>query len=184
MQLTAAQQILIAAGVEFDVGLTDAEFGIIERKFGFQFPPDLRDFLSLGLPISPRWVDWRRMDDKTLRGRLDWPVDGACFDIQNNAFWLEEWGKKPEDLQAAFEIARRAFQQAPKLIPILGHRYIPDAPNEPGNPVFSVYQTDIIYYGADLLDYLQNEFRDYFGRSEHTITGKPRQIRFWSALAG
>jgi hypothetical protein len=26
-------------------------------------------------------------------------------------------------------------------------------PHEPGNPVLSVYQTDIIYYGNDLLDW-------------------------------
>jgi hypothetical protein len=28
--------------LEFDAGLTDAEIIAVERRFGFQFPPDLR----------------------------------------------------------------------------------------------------------------------------------------------
>ena len=106
-----------------------------------------------------------------------------CFDIEHNTFWLEEWGQKPDDLKAAFEVARHVFLQAPTLIPICSHRYIPATPHEAGNPVFSVYQTDIIYYGTDLLDYLQNEFKYYFGRKEYTINGQPREIPFWSMLA-
>jgi hypothetical protein len=35
---------------------------------------------------------------------------------------------------------------------------LPDRPNLPGNPVLSVHQTDIIYYGFDLEDYFRNEF--------------------------
>jgi hypothetical protein len=68
------------------------------------------------------------------------------------------------------------------LIPICSHRYIPAAPHEAGNPVFSVHQTDIIYYGADLMDYLQNEFNFYFGRTGYAITGSPKRIPFWSEL--
>ncbi len=66
------------------------------------------------------------------------------------------------------------------MIPVFSHRYLPDDPNEAGNPVFSVYQTDIIYYGADLLDYFENEFAQP-RPAWRTIT--PRLIRFWSALA-
>jgi hypothetical protein len=35
---------------------------------------------------------------------------------------------------------------------------IPDDPHLEGNPVFSVHQADIIYYGHDLEDYLRHEF--------------------------
>jgi hypothetical protein len=53
---------------------------------------------------------------------------------------------------------------------------IPDEPNLAGNPVFSVHQTDIIYYGFDLADYLRHDF--------HIPGREPwpeniRQIRFW-----
>jgi hypothetical protein len=53
---------------------------------------------------------------------------------------------------------------------------IPDDPHLEGNPVFSVHQTDIIYYGYDLEDYLRHEF-DLPGRKawpEHL-----RPVRFW-----
>jgi hypothetical protein len=48
--------------------------------------------------------------------------------------------------------------------------------------VFSIYQTDIIYYGADLFDYLSNEFGYYFGRAGHVFNGGARRIEFWSEL--
>ena len=34
---------------------------------------------------------------------------------------------------------------------------MPDRPHLNGNPVLSVYQTDIVYYGFDLDDYLRHE---------------------------
>ncbi len=74
-----------------------------------------------------------------------------AFDIENNGFWLEAWGPKPEVLSDQLRIAKEHYDQAPKLIPIFSHRYIPATPSEIGNPIFSVYQTDIIYYGYDLL---------------------------------
>ena len=33
----------------------------------------------------------------------------------------------------------------------------PAAPSPSGSPVFSVWQTDVIFYGANLLEYLANE---------------------------
>jgi hypothetical protein len=53
---------------------------------------------------------------------------------------------------------------------------------EIGNPVFSIWQTDIVYYGYDLVDYLAEEFNlklpPNFGEIEYY---KP--IRFWSYWA-
>jgi hypothetical protein len=107
-----------------------------------------------------------------------------CFDISNNAFWLDSWGPKPPALSDAYAVARAAVAQAPRLIPICGHRYLPDRPREAGNPVFSVYQTDIIYYGKDLFDYFCNEYRSFFGRREDfVVEGDLRHIEFWSDFA-
>jgi hypothetical protein len=66
---------------------------------------------------------------------------------------------------------------APKLIPIYHHRMMPDEPHLKGNPVFSVWQTDIIYYGFDLEDYLRHEFV-LPGRKAWPETIRP--IRFWN----
>lgn len=98
------------------------------------------------------------------------------FDIEHNGFWLPEWGSRPETLEDAKKIASDLISAAPKLVPICMHRMIPDEPREAGNPVFSVHQTDIIYYGFDLLDYLRHEFK--LGDRE-PWPEKIRPIRFW-----
>lgn len=111
---------------------------------------------------------------------LNWPYEGICFDIQNNSFWPGTWGPKPTSLSESFEIAKRKVDAAPRLIPIFAHRYLPDSPSTEGNPVFSVYQTDIIYYGSNLWNYFQNEFHYYFGAAEYQIAAPLRRIEFWS----
>jgi hypothetical protein len=182
MDLAYCYDRLSTAGVSFDAGLTPEEFSAIEREYGFRFPPDLRAFLGYALPISKNWIDWRRASRSEIMDRLAWPAEGMCFDVEKNSFWLESWGTKPAALPEACAIARAAVAAAPRLIPIYGHRYLPADPCMAGNPVFSVYQTDIIYYGANLFDYLNNEFGYYFGRSEYVINDHMRQIEFWSDL--
>jgi len=59
---------------------------------------------------------------------------------------------------------------------------MPERPLEAGNPVFSVYQTDIICYGADLRDYLENEFKWWFGREGYQVREPVRRIELWSRL--
>src|SRR5262249_25570279 len=158
----------------------------IEAEHGFCFPPDYRAFLMFALPVSNGFVDWRNGDRGQIHNQLSWPYEGMCFDIKHNAFWLDDaWGKRPSELTEACAIAKLAIDQAPRLIPVAGHRYIPDAPCEEGNPIFSVYQTDIIYYGRDLFEYLENEFGYYFfGHARYQISEPVKQITFWSELVG
>ena len=107
---------------------------------------------------------------------LDWPLQGCLFDVEHNGFWLPEWGKRPELLSDAFKIATEMIAEAPKLIPIYSHRFVSEEPHEVGNPVLSVHQMDIIYYGFDLDDYLRHEF-NLPGRKEWPLQVRP--IRFW-----
>jgi hypothetical protein len=160
-----------------DPGLTDAEVSAIEDRFQFVFPPDLRAVLQFALPVGKCFPDWRNDSEEALRRRLDWPLDGMWFDVRNKVFWPREWGVKPVSEDEQFEIVRHAVHQAPRLIPIFSHRYIPAEPSEAGNPVLSVYQTDIIYYGDDLADY----FRREFGMPLPELAARePRRIRFWT----
>ena len=170
------------AGVRFAAGLSETEARRAEDHHGFRFPPDLREFLISGLPISDGWPNWRDFSDPDIARMIAWPFEGMCFDITNNAFWLDEWGPKPSIDEDAFAVAKAHLDQAPTLIPVCGHRYIPDAPCLAGNPIFSVYQTDIIYYGADLGNYLENEFHYYFKTPQYFIKEPVRRIGFWSRL--
>lgn len=119
--------------------------------------------------------------DWPIAKQLDWPYNGICFDIENDGFWMRDWGPKPGDLQAAFDIARKMVKAAPPLIPIFSHRFLPGEPLAAGNPVISVYQTDIIYYGRDLCAYLTHEFQ--LSAIDHeAATRNSKRIRFWSDI--
>lgn len=98
---------------------------------------------------------------------------GDEIDILKAAEFLDNKG-------ISFEICKNEMTKVPKLIPIYSHRYIPSEPQEAGNPVFSVHQTDIIYYGENLLSYLQVEFnaKKYSDIKSDSI----RHINIWSEL--
>lgn len=182
MDLYALKSKLQQAGVVFDDGLMDCEVRLAEESFGFQFPSDLKALLMFALPTGQGWPDWRDVEDPQIKQMLNAPYEGICFEIEHNAFWPASWGFKPRSLTESFDVARRKIDAAPKLIPILAHRYLPDRPLLEGNPVFSVHQTDVIYYGSNLWNYFQNEFHDSFGSAEYEINDPPRRIEFWSDL--
>lgn len=173
------------AGVVFDKGLNDSELQKAEGKFKFKFPPDLIMFLKYALPIRMKgevrksFPNWRDLNDKYLIDRLIEPLGGIFFDIENNNFWLNSLGPKPTDLKEACKIMEAAFYRAPRLIPVWGHRYLPDRPSELNNPVLSVMQTDIIYYGANLYDYFQTEIL----KRPHLSSGESiKPIEFWKEI--
>ncbi|MNI63440.1 hypothetical protein D3C73_1188120 [compost metagenome] len=102
------------------------------------------------------------------------------FDVKHNNFWIKEWGSKPDDFESAKNICTEHYLKAPKLIPIYSHRYIPQTPLEAGNPMMSVYQTDIIYYGENLNSYLLVEFN--LKKYDEIIFESIKRIPFWSDI--
>jgi hypothetical protein len=168
-----------ARGIAFDPGLSDAEVTAAEARYAFRFPPDLRAFLQTALPRGNGFPDWRSGEEAALRDWLDLPRRGVVFDIEHNGFWLPEWGARPQSVADAMRVAKELVAAAPRLIPVYMHRMIPDEPHLPGNPVFSVHQTDIIVYGANLQDYLAHEFLKAEGRDDRAVSTEVRSIRFW-----
>jgi hypothetical protein len=67
------------------------------------------------------------------------------------------------------------------MVPIYGHRYLPAEPAAQDPPVFSIYQTDVIYYGDDLLDYVVHEF--HAPPLHPSLITESRRTPFWSDLA-
>ncbi|MFD7706770.1 hypothetical protein [Streptomyces sp. NPDC059786] len=67
------------------------------------------------------------------------------------------------------------------LVPVYAHRYLPADRGSFGHPVLSMWQTDIIYYGLDLVDYVHREFDE--ARSEVDESWAPRAtVPFWRDL--
>jgi hypothetical protein len=178
---TRIANLLRQSDVLLAPGLTDAEVGQVQERFGFRFPPDLRALLQYALPVSPECPNWRDESEESLRWRLGWPRHGILSDVEHDAFWVDEWGPRPADISAAIEVASQEIARAPVLIPVYSHRYIPDEPHLSGNPVFSVYHTDIIYYGANLAEYFANEFLPLEDRS---LSSDIREIKFWRRVMG
>lgn len=164
-------------GIKFDPGLTDAEVEKVEKRFGFQFPVDLKAFLQLALPVGEKFPNWRSSENEKLIKWLDQPRQGVEFDVLHNNFWLDEWGPRPKTLEEVEKIINKLLKSAPILIPIYAHRMMSCEPNISGNPVFSVHQTDIIHYGFDLLDYLKHEFKVLV---REPYPERVREIRFWN----
>ncbi|WP_171468935.1 SMI1/KNR4 family protein [Frigoriglobus tundricola] len=183
--LIAAHDHLVAKGVPFNNGLTDEEVRSIEDRFAFRFPPDLRAFLQYAIPIGKGFPDWRG-SDRHLWEMLRWPEEGIIFDIRNNVFWWPDWGDKPSEESAAVEIATTRLRQLPPLIPVFGHSYLPCAPLEPGNPVFSIHQADVIHRGRNLSDFLlwvHHDPADESIESKYPVYEPDyRHIIFWTDL--
>ena len=165
------RQVVLRAGMSKD------QLHQVEDRYGFRFNPDHAAFLRR---VVPDWFDWFG-DEKDIRERLAWPVEGLLWHVEVGCYWHEPWGPRPSDPAEAVATAKDHLSQAPVLVPIYCHRYLPAAPAPSGSPVFSVWQSDTIYYGRNLVDYLRNEWlgsRSSDGYSDEKITRVP----FWSDL--
>lgn len=176
----AAHRLARSDGVQIEPPLTDAEFARIEDMFGFEFADDHRAFLATGLPVGERWPDWRAGPAAQLARTLKWPVNGVLFDVEHNAFWDPGWGERPAELATALQVARSELGRVPQLVPVYAHRYLPAGAGTFGHPVLSVYQTDIVRYGANLADYLSREFDSRPGTWQPVSANST--VSFWSAL--
>uniref|UniRef100_UPI00104951F5 SMI1/KNR4 family protein n=1 Tax=unclassified Variovorax TaxID=663243 RepID=UPI00104951F5 len=188
MDLKNCRSILQSAGVTLARGLSAVEASEAEQRFGFVFPEDLRELLRCFLPVGEDFPNWRNPDDPSLLDMMARPLEGVWHTVRypfENAGgrWNLSWGPHPADLEQATRRMRAVLAQAPKLIQIYAHRYMPDQPSTSGNPVFSiVYPTDIICYAANLEDYLMKEFVEQTSDDAVASRGRARLIDFWSSL--
>ena len=161
--------------LQWTTGYTKLQLDEIQEKYSFIFPPDLIDLLKKKRPTNGH--DW--FDDSSMRQTLAWPFEGLLFDVEHNQLWWPEWGERPENSEGRKEILRGVITKAPKLIPLIGHRFLPETPSERDNPVFSVYGADVVCYGANLDDYFKREIE---GWSAFPFPDEIRYIPFWSDL--
>lgn len=156
-------------------GYSQSQLDEAQHRYDLRFPPDL---VELFLERRPAGGYAWHTEDPRIRYKLKWPYEMLLFDIENG-FWWRAWGERPSSPDERAEVLKSALGEASRLIPLFSHRFVPESPHERGNPVFSMHGFDTIYYGADLADYFDNEFRP--GRSsspEHNF----RHIAFWSDI--
>jgi hypothetical protein len=126
---------------------------------GASLSPDLVEALLDRRPLLayPDCFDWVTAEPEVINERLAWPFEGYWSPVRDAGYWWPEWGEKPAFASNQRANLRDIFADTPKLIPLCGHRYVPEEPRERGNPVFSVYGADIIHYGANLVDWIERE---------------------------
>lgn len=170
-------------GVTFEEGLIDNELDEIESRCKFQFPPDLRAFLKIAHPVRhdrrSEFPNWRNRSINPVLEEIKWISKGILAQVsdERQPFWIPEWGQRPETINEALAIIKGKIDTAPLLIPVYGHRFLVAEPCIEGNPVFSVYDVDTIYYGFDLAGYFHHEFGV---RLPEWAAKTPRCIPFWS----
>ncbi len=164
-------------------GLSTDELARVEQEAGLLFPPDLRELLTETLPTGSGFPDWRSNARRTMKEWQSRLLAGISFDVSKNGYWLESWGVRPSDPAKRLTVVEQLVTDAPLLVPVFGHRAIPNDPWMSGNPVFSVVQTDIVIYGDNLADYLRREFAANTERSDSLRRDGPvRPIRFWTEM--
>ncbi|MEO1241055.1 MAG: SMI1/KNR4 family protein [Pseudomonadota bacterium] len=168
--------------LQWTVGYTKTELERAQEKWQIQFPPDLLELLLERKPVFEEagLIDWMKTPADEIEKRLRWPFEGLWFDVENAGLWLPAWGEKPIDEVERKTRLKEIVDAAPTLIPIFIHRYIPAHPIEEGNPVFSVWQSDIIYYGSNIENYFEVEFADGTLPDQ---TSAYKYIEFWSQFA-
>lgn len=173
--------LLKMQGIKFEKGLTLDELMQIEKIYQIKFPNSLREFLMTALPISRGFYNWRNIQDVNVQF-IKKIIDKPLLDIHNMAgevYWCDDWGEEPKNEKIIEEEVRERLKEAPKLLPIYAHRYMPMVLDE-NPPIISIHDIDIIYYGQNLEDYFNIEFGN---KLQNTIEFQNiTPIPFWSDI--
>jgi hypothetical protein len=193
-----AAMVKVNSNVIFLPGLTAEEFGKLESKYGFKFPPELKRFLAAGIPLEQAedipgvirlgggWYNWRELaKDEIVVGSKSDVVTAAVQDKLAS-----------DDAEADDAFSAHVLEEAAKhpLIPLFGHRMMPSVPHRSGNPVYSLwYGYDFIPYGDNFWQWLWREFlfrkedgryelsgEDVLGEAFNQIASTEEQVPFWS----
>jgi hypothetical protein len=158
--------------------LPDEEIRAIEAQWQICFPPDYRLFFKWlhatdiphlememfpGEYVAGLFYNWQR-EPTAIRWAYEHILGGFAFDaLHNTHFWRSEWGAVPGTEEEARERLKPIVDAAPRLIPLYTHRYLLAEPCRAGNPVLSIWQSDIIVYAPDLRTYLLAEWSRHPG---------------------
>jgi hypothetical protein len=111
---------------------SQTELEDIQDRWKLRFPPDLLELMRCRRPLLTGGFDWLKTSPSEIQRALEWPFEGLWFDVQENGLWWPEWGVKPKALFDQVKKLGEVVAKAPKLIPLHGHRYLPEIPNERG----------------------------------------------------
>ena len=169
-------------GVKFSKGLLQDEIDEIEKIYEIKFPKSLCEFYKQGFPVSaddnrfPQWMNFSDENISKIKKRIYAPYEWLLKYVKIG-FWVPQWGETKESNDEKIQKYLEIITDAPKLIPLYSHRYMPVLDGVDNPPVISTVGRDTIIYGGNLYEYLRNEFGnrgDFFVKQNHI------NIPFWS----
>jgi hypothetical protein len=154
----------------------------------------VEDYLGCHLPEDVVWLasnitdpdgyilQWTR-GVGAIKEFESWVYRGISADVEAG-FWPRAWGTKPNDASQRLAELEQLWPFWPKLLPLTGHRALPLDPPKIGNPIFSIMQTDITYYGYTLADWFELDHADPHRDYSLLHQKEPkRRIAAWSDFA-
>lgn len=157
-------------------GMTKDEIEEAEKIYKIKFPLEYKNFLKEFVFEECNWSDFSSKNIEHIKELINWPIEGIIFDIKNNGFWMEKLGAKSRNIEERINVFLNKINEFPKLIPIINHDYIVCA-NDVQNPIISVYQSDFIISGDNLVDYLHQLISNDNKSKSNMIN-----IPFWSDI--
>lgn len=177
-------------------GMTETEIALAEKTFGLSFPPDYRLFLATLHTPDPemagagfagssavqttgrQFPDWTG-DPRQVRKLFDWPADGLVWSAEADHWWPSIWGPRPRFGRGRAKRIRDLVSAGPQLIPVFGHRFLVGPGDRVGNPVLSIYGSDVIVYAPNLWAYLPLELGLFDLIPEPPTETRAPAIDFW-----
>lgn len=152
------------AGITFANGLTSEEITKIECFYGFRFPNEIAEFLSIAYPVGLHFFNYRNMSFENKKEFDNFQTkikESFLFDIEQNEAFIKEMLSEAIDenldSKAFVNAVLSMLENSPRLIPFYAHRCFFDGMNN--MPIVSFYQSvDTIFYGTSFENYLENEF--------------------------
>jgi hypothetical protein len=147
----------------------------VEAALTIKLPDDLR--IMMQIVADPGCCLLPDRSPQKQAEIAEWVKRGIRRDVENG-LWLNSWGNPEETAEGRAARFSAEFPHWPRLVSVYGHRFLPIEPCRPGNPLFSIMQSDIVVYGANLANWLEAEF---LGPS--FIKEPERDILIWSDFA-
>lgn len=179
------KQKLEKAGIPMERGMTAAQLDRAEAVFGFRFPREIREFLSLAVPVEKGFFDYRDVSEenqKKFQEFQNWMEDRFRFDLAECRDILLELLAEPLGNPADFDGAvMDYFHSSVKLIPFYIHRCFFDGMDD--MPIVSFMQpVDSIFYASNFRDYLEVEFLHKDLDAEDPPRERKKETGIWNYL--
>ena len=146
----------IQRNTKWNRGLTEVEISDLEKQFGFKFPIDYLEMLSVINGFDTPQISINPDVDAEVE------YDRRCYkypdDLEKTKWLVDEANQKMEAVISVLTDAGFDSSQIEGFIPLYAHRALLVLKDIQQSPVLSISGDDIVCYGQSLMSYWCSEF--------------------------